>query len=251
MNREGVMRLLLATAIFAAVAVVGCKAPGAPGPAEERPEEVRDFHALYKQNCAACHGEQGRGGIATSMANSVYIAFAGQQQIAKAIREGGPGELMPAFGKKHGGFLTDEQVNILAYGIVQRWGQAHAAAGVPAYTASLVGNADAGKQVFTSTCARCHQQGVRPDAKKHTAGSITDPDFLALISDQNLRSTIVAGKPDEGMPDWRAVSNAPLSDQQITDVVAWLASLRKATTAKPDAHQPAAVVAATAQGVEK
>jgi len=225
---------------LAGVFVTGCKAPGEPGPAEERPDQVRNFAVLYKQNCAACHGEQGRAGIATSMANPTYIAFAGHDAIAKAIREGGPGDLMPAFGQKHGGFLTDEQVEMITSGILHTWGHGATSLGAtaPAYAATLEGNAAEGKQLFVAHCARCHQDGARPATAGATAqlrnvGSITDPDFLALISDQNLRTTILTGKPDEAMPDWRGYGPQPLTDQQVTDLVAWLGSQRRANRAAP------------------
>ena len=34
-------------------------------------------------------------------------------------------------------------------------------------------------------------------------GSVIDPAYLALVSDQALRTAVVAGRPDLGMPDWR------------------------------------------------
>jgi cytochrome c oxidase cbb3-type subunit 3/ubiquinol-cytochrome c reductase cytochrome c subunit len=37
---------------------------------------------------------------------------------------------------------------------------------------------------------------------------------------------MIAGRPDEGMPDWRTDAAQPMTDQQITDIVAWLASKR-------------------------
>ena len=53
-----------------------------------------------------------------------------------------------------------------------------------------------------------------------------NPAYLALVSDQYLRSTIIAGRPGDRMPDWRSYTPQPLTDQQITDVVAWLTSKR-------------------------
>jgi hypothetical protein len=65
------------------------------------------------------------------------------------------------------------------------------------------------------------------------AGSIVDGSYLALISDQALRSIVIAGRPDEGMPDWRTDAAQPLTDQQITDIVAWLSSKRIANPGQP------------------
>ena len=64
------------------------------------------------------------------------------------------------------------------------------------------------------------------------------PAFLALISDQNLRSITIAGRPDQGMPDWRSAGAQPMTDQQVTDIVAWLASKRVATPGQPYPTHP-------------
>jgi cytochrome c oxidase cbb3-type subunit 3/ubiquinol-cytochrome c reductase cytochrome c subunit len=198
-----------------------------PASPEERPEDVKDFTVLYKQNCAACHGEQGHGGIAVSLANPTYIAIAGKDAIAKATREGGPGALMPPFGRKYGGFLTDEQVEILANGIVCEWGRG-SVANAPAYAATSSGDPAAGKIAFDRDCARCHvANAATQKTNAKFVGSVTDPDFLALISNQNLRTTILAGKPDEGMPDWRGFAAQPLNDSEVTNIVAWLAAERR------------------------
>ena len=59
-------------------------------------------------------------------------------------------------------------------------------------------------------------------------GSIVDPNYLDLVSDQHLRTTVIVGRPDLGKPDWRAnVPGHPMSPQDIADVVAWLAAQRQ------------------------
>jgi len=206
--------------------IAGCKAPGKPEAAELRPDQVMEFDRLYKQNCAACHGEAGKGGLAVSLANPVYIAIAGKETIREYTANGGPGKLMPAFAKKSGGTLTDAQVEVLASGIVERWGKANALAGqgAPPYRSTLTGDPVAGEKEYASNCVRCH--GSNGVDKNHVAGAVTDPMYLALISDQGLRVAMLAGRPEEGMPDWRRIAAAPLTDQQITDVVAWLGTLR-------------------------
>ncbi len=68
-----------------------------------------------------------------------------------------------------------------------------------------------------------------------------DGSFLGLVSDQALRTTVIAGRPDIGHPDWRGdASGAPLTDAQVTDVVAWLASMRPANPGSPYGSIPGA-----------
>ena len=134
---------LCALALCAAcVALAGCnRAPGLPGPGPEvvRPEQVVDFSTLYKQNCAACHGENGRNGAAISLANPVYVEVAGETRLRNTIANGVAGKLMPAFAQGAGGMLTDKQVAALAQGIVQQWGKPALPAGQnpPPYQTTL------------------------------------------------------------------------------------------------------------------
>jgi cytochrome c oxidase cbb3-type subunit 3/ubiquinol-cytochrome c reductase cytochrome c subunit len=210
-----------------------------------RPEQVLGFPVLYKQNCAACHGENGKNGAVISLANPVYLAVAGQETLQQVIAKGVPGKLMPPFAKSAGGMLTDAQVSTLAQGLVKTWGTPDFLAGqnAPLYLARMAGDIGRGQQAFTTFCARCHGEGgegVQGDAKSGAGrlGSIVDASYLALISDQNLRSITIAGRPDEGMPDWRSDAAQPLTDQQTTDIVAWLASKRTANPGQPYATHP-------------
>ena len=136
--------------------------------------------------------------------------------------------------------LTDQQVAVLAQGMVREWGTPNllATQNAPTYLATLQGDAARGQQAFAIFCARCHGangEGNMGDRKSNSGkiGSIVDPSYLALISDQYLRSNIIAGRPDVGMPDWRADAAQPMTDQEITDIVVWLASKRTANPGQP------------------
>jgi mono/diheme cytochrome c family protein len=227
----------------AALALAGCsRAPGrpGPGPAVPRPDDVLDFPTLYKANCAACHGENGSGGAAISLANPVYLAVAGEDNLGQITAKGVSGKLMPPFARSAGGMLTDRQVDVLAHGMMQQWSRQGLVAGLslPQYRSTLAGDGARGQQAFGIFCARCHGaagEGSTSGGKSTIGkiGSIVDGSYLALISDQGLRSIAIAGRPDEGMPDWRADGAQPMTDQQIADVVAWLGSKRASDPGQP------------------
>lgn len=246
-NQRLPLALLLAGTV--AFAMAGCKeAPGKPGPQSEtpRPEQVTDVATLYSQNCAACHGANGKNGAAIALANPVYLAIAGTANIERITANGVPGTMMPPFAKSKGGMLTDGQIAILTEGMEQNWGHSDALAGQtpPAYASTASGNPAQGQKAFTTYCARCHGadgSGTRLDNNVVT-GSLVDPAYLALISDQGLRSFTLAGQTEQGPHDWRSYpvtpASHPMTDQEITDTVAWLASHRIATPGQPYQQHP-------------
>jgi cytochrome c oxidase cbb3-type subunit III len=191
-----------------------------------RPENVVSFDRLYKENCSACHGENGSGGPALDLANPGYQALVDDASLRRCITNGMPGTQMPAFGESAGGFLTPQQVDTLVRGMRSRW--AHADQEVhdmPAYSSSTIGTAEQGHQIFQAKCSSCHQQGQQ---------KITDTSYLALMSDQSLRTIVIAGRPDLGQPDWKQVQpGQPLTDQDVSDIVAYLHSLRSDTPGQP------------------
>jgi cytochrome c oxidase cbb3-type subunit III len=216
--------------LLSCFAVLGCQQlPGRPKPGPEvpRPDSVTDFATLYRQNCSACHGAQGMNGPSYPLANPEYQALVDEQLLHHVVANGEPGTLMPAFAISAGGSLTDQQVDALVQGMRATWYKSGTLAGAnpPPYHAAATPDTSHGAQVYATYCASCH--GVAGQPGKSKAGSITEPAFLSLMSDQVLRTVIIAGRPDIGQPDWRnALPGHPMSDQQVTDVVGWLSSQR-------------------------
>jgi cytochrome c oxidase cbb3-type subunit III len=69
------------------------------------------------------------------------------------------------------------------------------------------------------------------------ASSIVDGSYLSLISDQDLRTNVIVGRPELGAPDWRGdVPGHPMSAQEISDVVAWLTAQRPKLPGQPYAN---------------
>jgi mono/diheme cytochrome c family protein len=232
-RRTGTFYALL---LLCCVLVSGCEnARGRPGPGPEviRPDALLNYATLYKDNCSACHGANGSHGASIPLANSVLPSIMGHDQLRDTISEGVSDYLMPAFARSYGGTLTDQQIEVLAQGILhQSASQLPADENPPPYQATLSGDAARGQQTYTAACARCHGSNGEGNGKFKT-GSIVDPTYLALVSDQYLRNIILGGRPDEDMPDYRHDLSQPLTDQQITDIVAWMASKRIADPGQP------------------
>lgn len=230
------LRHLCSLAAFVAFSLAGCgMQPPQPrvDPEVLAPNESLDFGTLYTQNCAACHGANGKGGPAIALANPVYLAIADDTAIHKAIASGVSGTSMPAFAQSAGGMLTDKQVDVISGEIRARWSKPGLLIGVnpPSYAAKATGDAQRGNATFKVYCESCHGPSGRGGQK---ASAITNDSFLALVSDQSLRTIVIAGRPELGAPDWRGnVPGKPMSDQEVSDVVAWLASQRAQNPGRP------------------
>jgi mono/diheme cytochrome c family protein len=197
------------------------------------PNQVVDFATLYAENCAACHGAEGHGGASIALANPVYLAIVEENAVHNVVANGVRGTSMPAFAHSAGGLLTDEQVNVITSGMFSRWGRKGLLDGAnpPSYAAKATGDVARGEIAFGTYCASCHGPEGHGGSK---ASAISNDSFLALVSNQGLRTIVITGRPELGAPDWRGnVSGKPMSDQEITDVVAWLASRRVQRPGQP------------------
>ena len=217
----------------------GCLPPGKPTAAdvELRPEQVRDFAVLYRQNCAGCHGQEGKGNGALGLANPIYLAIASDETIRRATARGIPGTLMPAFSTNSGGTLTDEQIEILVREMRARWARPMETLGAipPPYSANESGDPTRGGAAYAIFCAGCHGPEGKGTAK---GSSIVNGSFLALVSEQSLRTTVIAGRPDLGQPDWRNdVPGRVMTPQEVSDVIAWLVAKRTPAAGQPYASR--------------
>ena len=230
------IRTLSALVILSLVMLAACTPPdGEPQTNSEpvAPSQVLDFNTLYAQNCAGCHGTQGRGGETIALSNPVYLTIVDETTMRNIVAKGVRGTSMPAFAQSAGGMLTAQQIEVITSGIFSRWGHKQVLEGAnpPSYAAKAAGNVDRGQLAFGTYCASCHGSEGGGTSKGST---ITNDSFLALVSDQGLRTIVITGRPELGAPDWRGnVPGRPMTDQEITDVVAWLASRRAQNPGQP------------------
>jgi cytochrome c oxidase cbb3-type subunit III len=196
----------------------------------ERPDQITSFKTLYSQNCAACHGANGQNGPAVDLANPVYQAWVDDATLTRIITMGEPPTQMPAFAQSAGGMLTDAQVDALVKGMRAAWPANGALNGQNPPSSQPDGHSDSeqGQKTYQVACARCHTQANQ---------QVSDPTYLSLINNRTLRTLIIAGRPDLGMPDWRGdIPGRPLTDQEISDIVAYLNTFRSETPGQPYSH---------------
>lgn len=230
------IRRICVCAALVAILAAGCAAPhGQPALDSEvlAPKQVMAFDVLYAENCSGCHGADGRGGAAIALANPVYLSIADDAVIRKVITNGVKGTAMPPFAESAGGMLIDAQIDVITKEIRTRWSKQGVldTANVPSYAPKSGGDARRGEVAYGTYCESCHGPGGSGGKK---GSAITNDSFLALVSDQGLRTTVITGRPELGAPDWREdVPGKPMSEQEVTDVVAWLASQRVQNPGKP------------------
>ena len=152
----------------------GCSSPhGQPQGDSEAvaPSQVSDFATLYSQNCAGCHGAQGRGGPAIALADPVYLAIVDQGAMRKVIENGIHGTSMSAFAQSAGGMLTDKQIDVITSGMLSNWSRKGILDGSnpPSYAANTAGNAGNGEARLRNVLrilSRPRRSG-RPQGQRH------------------------------------------------------------------------------------
>src|ERR1700728_4339551 len=238
------MRLIFTTfglMIFACLNLGGCAdAPGqkVANDTPITPGAISDFGVLYRANCAGYHGAGGEGGAAIALANPVYLAIVNDATLRRVASDGIQGTSMPAFAQSAGGMLTHKQIDSIVRGMREHWSKPDVLQGAvpPPYSSAELGDPSRGAEVYATDCQSCHGVGGRGGQK---ASSVVDGSFLALLSDQELRTIVIVGRPDLGAPDWR--NNVPgkaMSAQDVSDVVAWLAPQRSKFPGQPYPSTP-------------
>jgi mono/diheme cytochrome c family protein len=159
------------------------------------------------------------------LANPEFQALVDDNTLRDIISHGLIGTQMPAWSQQAGGMLTDQQINAIIAGMRKEWRKPNAFGGLtpPPYHQPEGGSAQHGQQLYQQRCAACHQGNERQQPNS--------PVYLSLVSDDAVRSIIIAGRTDIHQPDLRhdnpdGAEGQPLSPQDVTDIVAYLHAQR-------------------------
>lgn len=194
-------------------------------------------------HCAACHGDQGDGGVGVPLALPAFLESVDDGFLRTTIRLGRPGRVMPAFST-----LSDAQVDALV-GHIRGW----SGKPEPVFAPTPVkGDAQHGKELFAKYCASCHGEmgeggsgtGVTFSRRRKLpiiAPALNNPGFLAAASDEMIKHTLEFGR--EGTP-MRSFLVQGLSEQDINDLVSAIRSMEDSeyTGSRPEVTLDEAVI---------
>ncbi len=169
---------------------------------------------IYFEQCTACHGATGQGGVGPALNNSRYLESASNLVMFETIRAGRPGTIMPAWSQDNGGPLTDEDIRDLVE-YIRSWEE-----DAPDIAEDqFVPDAVRGLSLFNSSCFVCHGEDGRGG---DVAPAINNPSRLSQLDNDWYMGVISNGRPAKGMPTWGTV----LSPNQIDDILALISSWR-------------------------
>lgn len=157
--------------------------------------------ALFRSNCAFCHGGDARGGRGPNLVSAPLTHGESDEALKTVIREGVPGTSMPAFSE----FTAEEVAEIVAY-------VKSLSAGVNRQV-PVEGDPTRGRRVYLENgCAGCHRIGGE--------GSVYGPDLSrigAARSIQYIRESIV--NPSADIPqEYQGVTVVTRDGRNVTGV---------------------------------
>ena len=156
-------------------------------------------HRLFGDNCAACHGRDGRGGDGyPDLADHDWIWGGGPEMIAETIGVGVNSahadsrvSEMPAFGRDQ--MLEPAQLHDVAVYV-------HSLSNPDDVTPDNVETIETGRQVFLTKCAACHGEEATGSADLG-APNLTDRYWIYGGDLQTIVTTLHGGRKGH-MPTW-------------------------------------------------
>ncbi len=214
------MRILRAIGISLAAALLGWTA--AVAQTEGDPERGGQ---LYVENCAVCHGVDGKGRIGARL--EAFSGIDPSAVIAQTVTQGIDGTVMPAWGAANGGPLSDQDIaDIVAY-VVSAFNGTEPIQPLPEYLPPEIarlpdveGDPSAGAAVYQANCIVCHGEQGRGRIGKALATS-----WPGEHPELFIRQVVTDGIGGTKMPAWAQSNGGPLSNEEIANVAAYVLTL--------------------------
>ncbi len=203
---------------------------------EPDPEKLEEGAQLFAENCAICHGADGKGRIGATL-NQDWPSIRPDLTVKNAIVNGINGSVMPAWSQAKGGPLTDSQIEALVVYILN-WQTGGYPQVTPLPTATLLppitpvpevdGDPNRGAQLFVTNCVVCHgEQG------EGRVGATLAKEWPGIRPDLSVQSAIANGLRGTKMPAWSISNGGPLTDEQIQDLTSFILTLPKVEMVEP------------------
>ena len=185
---------------------------------------------LFSVNCSLCHGDFGEGGanptrpndIIAPISTSEYLKTRDDFTLRAIIAQGQPNFGMSPFSSGFGGPLDDDEIDaIVAY--MRSWEENPPVELPPEVIPTQI--SISGTDVYANLCAQCHG----PNAEGGLGPSLSDPDFRAANTDQDIFDAINKGHKATSMIGWGEV----LTADQIQQLVNFILQLPPAAGEKP------------------
>jgi cytochrome c oxidase cbb3-type subunit III len=156
-------------------------------------------HQLFGDNCAACHGRDGKGGANyPNLTDGDWIWGGSPEQIAQTLVVGVNSRhpdsrvgQMPAFGRDE--ILDRQQIRDVSLYV-------RTLSDPAASTPESIAQVDAGLEVFQTNCAACHGDDGKGNMELG-APNLTDPTWIYGGTLQTIIDTIHGGRQGH-MPTW-------------------------------------------------
>jgi len=177
---------------------------------------VIDAASLYAQYCAGCHGPNGEGTDAISLAlnSKGFLDRTDDALLHQLTAQGRPEQGMPAFA----GELSSAEINSLV-AFIRAW-------------EATAPEVELGREtLYARYCAFCH--GADGEGAPNVPVVLSSEGFLATHDDETLRRAIAQGHED--MPPWSEEQGGLLTAEQIDELVALIRAWEKPGAKTSDA----------------
>ncbi|MDP4161585.1 MAG: c-type cytochrome [Bacillota bacterium] len=187
-------------------------------------KDVKSIQAgekLYKQQCAACHGETGKGEgekAGTSLNNKQFLSTFSDKDLYNSVKFGREGTPMQGYKDK----LSEKQLKqLIAY--MRNWQEEQIQFIAPI---KIEGDPENGKRLYGLYCLSCHGDAGTGKVKMGTA--LANPQYLQYTTDKQIWIGTAYGREQTRMnPSLKGLEGVrQLKEKEISDVVSYIRSLQ-------------------------